>query len=205
MGAAGRPLTVVTLPGAHPVFPCACVQWVTEGSERLTTMFVYLPAGTAVEIARRLVSLWSLVRSTWYESEFRGTFTDPPASGVNETPATVVRKESRLLLAVDGKGAARRVRIRAPLLAWPEPEPDPDPTTILGWLQDSRERATIKAEREQKFLTARPLSLGRMDLRSGLKLAFPWLTGSVAAASCSNHWQNCQSKPNRGLGLRKHL
>jgi hypothetical protein len=39
-GAADPPVKVVTLPGAHPVIPCVCVQYVTTGFERLTTIFV---------------------------------------------------------------------------------------------------------------------------------------------------------------------
>jgi hypothetical protein len=40
IGVAGAPLKVITLPASHPAIPCVCLQYVTAGSERLTTMFV---------------------------------------------------------------------------------------------------------------------------------------------------------------------
>ena len=86
-----------------------------------------------------------------------------------------MRKERRLALAEAGKGVARRVRTKAPLLTWPDPEPDPDPDPykVLGWLHDSRERAITRTEKAQKFLESRQWSLSRIDFRNGFTLVFP--------------------------------
>jgi hypothetical protein len=40
IGVAGAPLKVITLPVSQPAIPCVCIQYVTAGSERLTTMLV---------------------------------------------------------------------------------------------------------------------------------------------------------------------
>ena len=136
-----------------------------------------------MERARRAVSLWSLTRSTWYESEFRGTFTEPPVSGVNETPTTVVRKERRLILAGTGKRAARRVRIKPALLTWPVP----DPFDLGGPLHDPSKKAIISTEKPQKFVSVREYNLIKIDLRSGVKLALP-LAKSIICTSYYNDW-----------------
>ena len=122
-----------------------------------------------MERARREVSLWSRVRSTWYKSEFSGTLMDPPVSGINETPATIVRKERRLVFAGAGEAATRSVRIRAPLLTWPVP----DPFDLLGPLHDSREKAITRIEDAKKLLSPHRHIPARGDLRSRFTLLFP--------------------------------
>ena len=95
--------------------------------------------------------------------------TDPPAAGVKEIPATVVRKERRLTLAGVFKGAARRVNIKVGLLPWPVP----DPLDLVGPLHDPRKKTITRTEKPQKFLSVREYNLIKIDLRSGLKLALP--------------------------------
>src|SRR6267142_3606853 len=94
---------------------------------------------------------------------------DPPVSGVSETPATIVRKERRLVFTWAGEAAARSVRIRVALLTWPVP----DPFDLLGPLHDSREKAITRTEKASKFLSSRRHIPSRIDLRSRFTLPFP--------------------------------
>jgi hypothetical protein len=94
------------------------VQYVTIGFARLTTIFVYVPGGIVVERARKELSLCSLAKSTWYRVEFSGTFKDPPAEGLKETPTTVALKERRFVFGGGVSGTARSVSARMALLPW---------------------------------------------------------------------------------------
>src|SRR5712664_2743911 len=80
-GAAEAPVTVATLPAAHPVAPSVCVQKVTTGLEKLTAMLEYVPAGTVAEKPRKTESLVNRVRSTLNVVELSGMFTAAPLEG----------------------------------------------------------------------------------------------------------------------------
>jgi hypothetical protein len=67
------------------------------------------------------------------------------------------------------KGAARRVSIKTGLPTGPVP----DPLDLNGPLHDPRKKTITRTENPHKFLSVREYNLTKIDLRSGLKLAFP--------------------------------
>jgi len=110
-GAAEAPVTVATLPAAHPVAPSVCVQKVTTGLERLMAILVYDPAGTVAEVPRKAESLVNRVKSTLNVVELRGMFTAAPVDGVSVMVFTFALKDSRLVFGGGVSGAATRVRL----------------------------------------------------------------------------------------------
>src|SRR6266849_775782 len=110
-GAAEAPVTVATLPAAHPVAPSVCVQKVTTGLERLMAILVYDPAGTVAEVPRKAESLVNRVKSTLNVVELRGMFTAAPVDGVSVMVFMSALKDSRLVFGGGVSGAATRVRL----------------------------------------------------------------------------------------------
>jgi len=110
-GAAEAPVTVATLPAAHPVAPSVCVQKVTTGLERLTAMLEYVPAGTVAEKPRKTESLVNRVRSTLNVVELSGMFTAAPLEGESVMVFMSALKDSRLVPGGGVSGAATRVRL----------------------------------------------------------------------------------------------
>jgi len=60
------------------------------------------------------------------------------------------------------------VNIKVGLPPWPVP----DPLDLVRPLQDPRKKTITRTEKPQKFLSVREYNLIKIDLRSGLKLAF---------------------------------